>query len=329
MMNAAMVGLGWWGQVVVESVQGKTGRVRFTRAVTKEPDEAQAFAGEHGLVLSTELDDVLADPSIGAVHLATPHTLHAEQIAAAAAAGKHVLCEKPLCLARADAEAAVAVCEKAGVVLGVGQNRRFWQPVAEIRRLVESGTLGTVLMVEGNYSHDVLAGVTGDNWRLDPNEAPAAGMTGMGIHLVDAYVSLLGPVAKVTVDCADRLLGRSAGDTVLILFEFANGARAYLGTTVATAHLWRLHVLGSEGWAETRGEHDLTVAMRGGDPETKTFGEFDSLLAEWLAFLDAVDGAAPYPIDDEQKVATVAAMEAIFESAKSGKPVTLDLPYSV
>lgn len=329
MINAAMAGLGWWGRTIIDSVQGKTGRVRFTRAVTKEPDEARDFAAAHGLALSTDLAEVLADESIGAVHLATPHSLHAEHIAAVAAAGKHVLCEKPLCLARADAQAAVAACAKAGVVLGVGQNRRFWQPVAEIKRLVNTGALGTIMMVEGNYSHDVLAELAPGNWRLDPNEAPAAGMTGMGIHLVDAYVHLLGPVAKVTVDCADRLLGRTVGDTVLILFEFENGARAYLGSTVATAHLWRLHVLGSKGWAETRGEHDLTVSMRGAEPQSTVFGERDSVLAQWLAFIDAIDGVAPYPIGPGQMVATVAAMEAIFQSAKTGKPVTLKPAYSV
>ena len=88
MINAAMAGLGWWGRTIIDSVQGKTGRVRFTRAVTKEPDEARDFAAAHGLALSTDLAEVLADESIDAVHLATPHSLHAEHIAAVAAAGK-------------------------------------------------------------------------------------------------------------------------------------------------------------------------------------------------------------------------------------------------
>ena len=126
----------------VEAIQAKSKRIRYVIGVTKEPDEIGDFAATHGLRISTAFDDVVADSAIAAVVLATPHSLHTEQILAAAACGKHVFCEKPLALTKADAERSLAACRAAGVVLGVGQNRRLWPAIAEIKRLIDDGALG-------------------------------------------------------------------------------------------------------------------------------------------------------------------------------------------
>ena len=95
MINAAIVGLGRWGKSIVEAVQGKSKRLHFVCGVSKEPELARDFARTHGFDLSTELSDAIADPRVQAVFLATPHSLHVEQIGAVAAAGKAVWCEKP------------------------------------------------------------------------------------------------------------------------------------------------------------------------------------------------------------------------------------------
>src|SRR5712664_2537941 len=110
MIEAAIVGLGRWGKTLVEAVQGKSGGLRFTRAVSRYPDRLRDFAVSHRLELVGDLEPVLADPSIDAVVLATPHSLHSQQIIAAATAGKAVFCEKPLTLTKADAARAIAAC---------------------------------------------------------------------------------------------------------------------------------------------------------------------------------------------------------------------------
>src|SRR5260370_860447 len=88
MINAAIVGLGWWGKNIVNAVQGKSDRVRFVRGVSIEPEPVRAFAAQHGLDLSTNLADALRDPNVQMVVLATPHSLHPSQIIGAAEAGK-------------------------------------------------------------------------------------------------------------------------------------------------------------------------------------------------------------------------------------------------
>src|ERR1700710_461044 len=103
MVDAAIIGLGWWGKNILKAVQGRSSKLRFVHGVSKEIDQAVPLAEQHGFKLSSELDAALEDPGVQAVVLATPHSLHAEHIVRVAAAGKPVFCEKPLSLKRADA----------------------------------------------------------------------------------------------------------------------------------------------------------------------------------------------------------------------------------
>src|SRR4029077_18539947 len=223
MLNAAMIGLGWWGKELVRSARDSK-LMRFTRGVTLEPDTVRDFASEMKLSIGTSYEDVLADKAIDAVVLATPHTRHRAQVEAAAAAGKHVFCEKPFALTKADAEAAIAACRRAGVALGVGQNRRLWPSIVKMKEVVSSAEFGTVMFAEGNYSHDILANTPLDNWRSAPQETKAGGMTGMGIHLLDAFSFLVGPMARVSALSTRRVLPFASGDTTQATLAFESGA---------------------------------------------------------------------------------------------------------
>src|ERR1700759_1302074 len=154
MINAAIIGLGRWGKSLVTAVQGKSERLRFIHGVSKEPDDVRAFAQQHCFRLTTELEDAIDNPDGQAIFLATPHSLHVEQVSAVARAGKAVWCEKPLALTRAEAARSVATTAKAGVVLGSGNNKRCFASMRELKALVEGGTLGEIMHVEGHFSND-------------------------------------------------------------------------------------------------------------------------------------------------------------------------------
>src|SRR5262245_63720336 len=251
MLNAAIIGLGWWGKELVRSVQGRSDLIRISSGVTLEPELARDFAAEKKFKLGTSYEEVLDDPTINAVILATPHTKHRQQVEAAAARGKHVFCEKPFALNRADAEAAIAACRRAKVALGVGHNRRMWPSVAKIKELMTSGEFGTVMFAEGNYSHDILANTPLDNWRSAPEETKAGGMTGMGIHLLDAFSFLVGPMQRVSALSSRRILPFEAGDTTQAMLAFRNGATGTIATSLKTpGFVWRCAVSGSEMWEE-------------------------------------------------------------------------------
>jgi len=319
MINAAIVGIGWWGQKIVSAVQGnstRSTRMRFIRGVSKEPDAVREFTQRHGILLSTELEDVLRDPAVQAVVLATPHSLHTEQIVACAKAGKAVFCEKPLALHKADAERSVAACKAAGVLLGIGTNKRFWPCMRELRRVVDRGVLGRLLHVEGHYSNEN-TGKHFSSWRTNPDEAPAAGLTGSGIHVLDALVSYAGPARRVHAQVLSLQPQPSPLDTVTVLFEFERGLSGTLAAIRSTPFYWRIHVFGNEGSAEALGENELVVRLNGKAPQRFTYEPVDSLAAEFEAFADAVAGRATYPISGEEMIATIAAFEAVVASVKA------------
>ena len=122
MIKAGIVGLGWWGRTLVEAAENSD-VLRFVSGTTRTvTQETAAFAKQKGLHLTAEYDNMLHHAGIDAVVLATPHSMHATQVIAAAAAGKHVYCEKPFTLTKRQATDAVAAVRKAGITLAVGYN---------------------------------------------------------------------------------------------------------------------------------------------------------------------------------------------------------------
>ena len=323
MLEAAIVGLGRWGQNYVNSVQGASTRVHFTRAVVRTPDKSREFADKHGLRLSSDYAELLADPAISMIVLATPNSQHPDQIVAAAQAGKAVMCEKPLALTRADAERAVRACKEAGVLLGVGQDKRYWPSMQEMKRVVDSGVLGEVLHVEGHFSNENASKKLQYGWRESPAESPGGSITATGIHVLDAFINLIGPLRRVS---AQHILKRpppESMDTLAITFEFANRVSGVLCGVRATPLFWRVHVFGNQGSAEAAGPNELILRMSGGKVERRTFEPVNALRANLEAFADAIEGRVEYPISTGQMVDVIAALEAIVASVGTGKAVEL------
>jgi len=310
-IDAAIVGLGRWGKALVESVQGKSDKLRFVLGV--EP----AMKSAHGLELSATFEEALTD-RVQAVVLATPHSLHLPQVLAAAAAGKQIFCEKPLALTRADAQKMVQACERAGVVLGVGHNRRWWPAMRELRRIVASGELGTLLHIEGHNSNENSNAVTG-GWRTLDSESPGGGMTGAGLHALDAMVSVAGPVKRVQGQLIERKPAPQPHDTASALIEFQSGVSGLLATVRATPFYWRVHAFGTQGNAEVLGETEIVLRMTGRAPERRSLPAADSLRAELEAFADAVDRRAPFPVTTAQMLDTVAAFEAVIGALQTDR----------
>jgi predicted dehydrogenase len=316
MINAAIVGLGRWGQTLVASVQGKSDRLRFATAVTRDPARSRDFLDRHGLALVATLDAALDDPGIDAVVLATPHSTHADQIVAVARAGKAVFCEKPLTLTRDEAERAVASCREAGIVLGVGTDKRFFPALQELARLAASGELGRLLHIEANFSNEVAATMFSP-WRDSPDESPAGGMTGTGIHALDAMIRMAGPVRRVQALMLSHRPAPDPLDTISVLLEFRSGVSGMLAAVRSTPLFWRVHVFGRDGSAEALGRTELVLRRSGEKPQRLTFPEIDSVRANLEAFADAVAGIAPYPIGTGEMIDVVAAFEAIAQAAQS------------
>lgn len=322
MINAAVIGLGRWGKSLVTAVQGKSDRLRFIHGVSKEPDEVRGFAQQHGFKLTTELDDAIRNPDVQAIFLATPHSLHVQQVAAVARASKPVWCEKPLALTRAEAALSVEACRKADVPLGAGNNKRCFASMRELKALVAGGSLGEIMHVEGHFSNDHSTRVAG-GWRDDPRESPGYGMTGAGLHVLDAFVNLAGPIRRVDAKAFAPKASPDPRDVVAVLAEFASGATGLMATVRATVPFWRIHVFGTKGFAEARDEDMLRVGYIGKPAEERTFPHVDSLKVLVESFADAVEGKAPFLVRPEQMLDLVGAFEAVVRSLETGKPETV------
>jgi len=250
MIRAAVIGLGRWGRNHVHSVQGgdapPSPHVRFVRAVVQTPQKSADFASEHGLTLGTDLRSVLADPSIDAVVLATPNSQHAGQARACAIAGKSVLCEKPLALSLDEARASVQACIRAGVVLTVGQDKRYWPSMRKLGEVVASGVLGPLLHAEGHFSNENQKNFF-TSWRERPEEAPASSLTATGIHVLDAMIRLFGPVSGVSATTVSQPPPDEALDALTMVFRFARPMSAVLCGVRAAPLFGRLHVFGRDG----------------------------------------------------------------------------------
>ena len=316
MINAAIVGLGRWGQTLVDSVQGKSDRLRFTTAVSREPARVRDFTTRQGLDVVGRLDAVLADPTIDAVVLATPHTQHVAEVVAAAAAGKAVFCEKPLALSRDEAARAVAACRDAGVVLGIGTDKRFFPALNEVARIADSGGLGPLLHVEAHFSNEVAAGFAA--WRDSFEQTPAGGMTGTGIHMLDALVRIAGPIRRIQAQMVAQKPPPDPHDSIAVLLEFASGVGGTLACVRSTPAVLRLHAFGRNGSAEAISRTQVVIRRSGAEPETRRLPNADSVRLNLEAFADAVAGRAPYPISKAVILNVTTAFVAIAEAIKDG-----------
>ena len=322
MVNAALIGFGWWGKNLAKAVEGDNSLIRFSRIVSKDLEDAAGYCKAKQIVLSNEYRDALADPEITALVLATPHSMHAEQIIAAAKAGKHVFCEKPLALTYQDAVAAIKACEENHVILAVGQNKRFWPSMAKLREVVANGTLGTLMHIEGHYSNEHSTKFFSD-WRDKPSESPAGGLTGTGIHIIDAMVNLAGKATQVSAHIASFRSGKDPRDATSVNVQFDNGVSAYFAMVRATPIFWRVHAFGDAGSVEAIGETECIVRKNGGQVERFSFDPIDSIKAELEAFATAItsNGKTPYPIKTTEMSQTIGLFEAIVKSVNTQSTV--------
>ncbi len=319
-LGVAVVGLGWWGRIIVPLLQGSE-KLKVVCGVDVQP------VALDGVRTLASLDEALREPAVQGVVLCTPHTLHTEQIVAAAGAKKHVFCEKPLSLSRSEVLRAVKACNDNQVVLAVGHEKRFEPPVQELVRIAKAGELGTLLQVEANFSQDKFLSLATDNWRMSEKEAPAGPMTATGIHLLDLSVGLLGPAQHVYAKVRQLGSRLTNGDTLGIMVTHKSGANSLISAILATPFDGRFALYGNKGWAEVRDKAHpeapegwtLTRTMRGKDKQVQDYPPAKAVLANLEAFADAAAKRAPYPVPQDQMIANVAALEAVFRSVKSGK----------
>lgn len=324
MISAAIVGLGWWGQNIAREL-ADSARIRPVLGV--DPDAGcRQRADAQGLATTGDLQEALDAPAVDAIVLCSPHRYHSAQIVAAAEAGKHVFCEKPFSTTTAEADAALAAVQAAGLRLGIGHERRFEPAVVELRRRCASGELGTPLAFEGNFSQDKFLALPADTWRLSRTEAPVGPLSATGVHLVDMVISIFGEPREVWARLSTKATSFENGDTLSITLGYPQGETAVITAILTTPFLGRVCVLGSQGWMEIRDRNhpenpagwDVTTTLRGSTPDTRFFAPHPAVRDNLERFAESIDGICEYPVTAEEIRANVRTCDAITRSVSSG-----------
>lgn len=322
-----LVGLGRIAKQEVAPGIGSAANSDLVGVVSRDSARAEAFAREYGAQHAyDDYDALLGNPAVDAVYIATPNALHADQAIAAAKAGKHVLCDKPLALTVPDAERVITACADAGVGLGLTFQSRNYQGMSDVRRLVADGEIGDVVLahVEMSSGRTLLGG-----WRTDPSLAGVGSMNNIGVHGYDLLRYLL----DSEVVEATALLGTEPGfeleTTALALLRFANGTLAYVNANQSTPHHQPDVVLyGTEGRVLGKNVSrpnltgTFTVTTENGEDshEASTAGAYEATIA---AFADAVlAGREPSP-SGLDGLRSVALTDALTRSARERVTVAL------
>ena len=347
MITLAVVGLGTWGQRHVRSARA-SGRFDLTVAVDPNTERAGPVAAELGLELRPALEDVLSDPTLKAISLATPHTQHTGQIIDAASAGKHIYTEKPFALNAEDARKAVSAVEQAGVELALGHDQRFYPVMKELSGLIREQKLGPILHVETTLIHDSLLApyrnLYGDGgmdyakeydrgWRLDVREVPAGPISQFGLHRIDALIQLMGKISWVFAAGSANAVAPELTDTVVISLGFKSGSTGVISNSIAAPLASRLQVYGTERWAASNGPKtfadyrecslvDLTV-FKEGESQHQRFDIIDSVAANFTNFAGAIEGQENYLIPLSEMVHTIAVVDAVRDSLSTGQRVAV------
>jgi predicted dehydrogenase len=325
MIEAAIVGLGWWGRTILRELSGSSA-VRIVLGIDPEPSAREAVAAS-GLAVSPRFEDALERRDLRAVILCSPHKHHAAQIVAAAKAGKHVFCEKPLCTTAREMEEVAAAVAAAGIQLGIGHERRFEPGIIDLKRRLAASELGNPLLLEGNFSQDKFLALPADNWRLSARDAPVGPLSATGIHLVDLSIALLGRPVEVWARLATRGTSFANGDTLGVMIAFESGATALLSAVLATPFMGRIALFGSKAWVEIRDRThpenptgwDETTVLRGQPPSSRFLPPHPAVRDNVESFARAAAGLGAYPVGLDEMSFNVRAFEAITRSAATGR----------
>ena len=200
---------------------------RLVGVVSRDPARAKSFAEKFGAEHAyTRYEDLLSNPDVTVVAIHTPNSLHAEQAIAAARAGKHVFCDKPMATSVADAERMVAACDKAGVKLGVNFHNRFMPSFIDARKIVQSGEIGKVNLAIIEASPGARPGGRLGSWRVDPQLAGLGTTMSIGTHIYDILRYILASEIESVTSFFDT--PRNVMEQVnLSTFKFANGVMVH------------------------------------------------------------------------------------------------------
>lgn len=320
-VGVGVVGLGWWGRALADRTKATEG-IDVVAGYARSEESRAAFAADYDCKAPESLKELLADPDVEGILVATPHSTHLEILEAAAEAGKAVLMEKPLALAKKDAETVIRIAADAGIPLQVGHQRRRSAANRAIKAMIEAGDLGPIQMAEANQSIGKALTHPDDAWRRDRSESPLGGMTSLGVHKVDTFHYLLGPMKRVAVFTKNLETRPEIDEATVVAIEFQSGAVATLVTSFVVPMISRVSVYGMKASAFNEADGTKLEVQKMNESRVPVpLDEVDPVADQLVEFAKVVRGEAEPETGAAEGLAVVSVLEAMVESSQTGRAV--------
>src|SRR5438105_6774024 len=316
-------------QYMIEAIRAQSGH-DVVAVMSSSAERAKSFAADNKIAGAYDsLDALLADPAVQVVYVSTTNELHLPQVLAAAKAGKHVLCEKPLALNVDDAIAMVRACKDAGVVLATNHHLRNAATHRKIRELIAAGAIGRPLFAR--VFHAVYLPPHLQGWRLDKPQAGGGVILDITVHDVDTLRFLLGaePVEAVGMSQSAFMAKQDLEDGAMAIVRFSTGVLAQLHDAVTINHAGHgIEVHGDAGSIFGRDVMSQRpvgeVVLRNGAGEQVVPVEHEGLYVRGVAaFCAALQGRGQPAATGEDGVRSLAAAIAVADSCRTGTRVSI------
>ncbi len=331
----ALIGAGGMGQTHAANIAASP-ETELAWVVDLDAGRAEATATQFGARATTEMNEALDDPAVDAVLIALPTSLHRMATERAAGASKHVFCEKPIARHVADATAMTDACERAGVVFMIGHVVRFFPEYAQIKQVLEAGTLGRIAMVRTERRSAPVAELPGRGWFVDL-EKNGGVVIDLLIHDIDTLRWYFGDVERVYAHGLSYTEYQQTRDITMASLRFRNGVIAHLDASWAHGGFYTsIEVAGEKGLLSHNSRKAATVTFetsegtvgRGNNAPTVAHtrpSNANPYLRELNHFVAAIQTGTPVLTDGAESTRTLALAESVLDSMRTGRPITFAL----
>lgn len=328
-VHLGIIGLGNWSRQIFSAVD-KLPDVKITQCYSRYPDTRKAFASEYDCVASEQYEQMVGDPHIDGVVVMSSNAAHEKDVTLAASRGKHIFVTKPIATTIAAAKRMIDVCSQNEVILTVEHQTRREPALRKLKEVLDLGEMGTVRLVEANYSTPNGLKIDQGDWRGSEDECPGGALIQIGIHVIDTLQYLLGPIDRVfSWQDGGGLKAEIPGVTSTLL-EFESGLRGYLGSSYVSSFSHWIKVYGTQknaffselggliltedSWEEGQVREDVAPAANVTPP-------MPTIVEEIGEFARCIRTGESLEIGGDAALHNLAVVLAAVESAKSGSPV--------
>ena len=321
--KVASIGIGWWSDVLADAAKRTDGRVQIVSCFTRSESKRLAFAEKYGCRSADSLDAILQDTELDGIINTTPNHVHLETTRMAAQSGKHVFLDKPIANTIGEAKAITQACGDAGVVLGVGYQRRREGHFQWIKDRIDAGDFGKVVQAEANISRDREGKFEKGHWRYTAEGMPGGVMLQIGLHYVDVLMMLMGPVKTVSGMASQLVLPGDNPDVGTLMMTHENGAISSLSTSYASASEYYLMNIYGKRMSAYYNLFDGLRSLKQGDADQNIVNveKVDTLAEQLIEWAEAARGKGVPEVGGEGATESLAVVKAGIKSVKESRHV--------